>query len=244
MATWPHILQQMSDSTARGYDAIEEQFLSEGDLFGLRFRRGYVFLEVSSAEDVSYDPYSGYDSVRPGTGSGYQQLEDGNDDVLFVPSGQEKVLHTAIGHKPAILRRYTQYPDGDITLRKHPELGSPSATQGSDWGYIGGEQSPYDQPTGIEELMIVPNVTPSFSFYNPSPDSDHTPILNVTAMKYNINTLSVDNHENQIRRIVSPGSPMPIYNVGSAESRVSYDLQSDWGTPTVPESTVNSLRRS
>lgn len=239
--------QTLMSNTDSGFDSIQEKFLSEGNLFGMEFREGFVFLEVEGWEQVSFRPYDNVGSIDAGSNSGYSVLEDpdNNDrEILYIPRGEERILHVGIGHRPAMIRRYTQYPDGDNTLRKLPEVGTPSSRNGDDYGYISGEESPYDNPTEAEELVIPPNVSVGFDFFNPDANTSHEPVLNVQIRHYTITALEPRNNpdRNAIRKIVQPGSPMPIYPAGGLDQKISYSLGNDWGVQPLSESQVDSIK--
>jgi len=230
-----------------GFTSIQDKFLDRGELFGLEFRQGFVFLEVTGWEQVSYRPYDNVGSVGSESNSGFSVLKDpdnNDDEILFVNRGQERVLHTGIGHRPAFIRRYTQYPEGDNTLRRLPNVGTPSSRNGDDFGYISGEESPYDNPTNVEELLIPPNVTLAFDFYNPDPNTSHEPILNIQIRHYTIDALNPNNNAdlNAIRKIVQPGSPMPIYPAGGINQKVTYNLSNDWGVSPLATGSVSRIK--
>jgi len=122
----------MSDNS--GVKPISEKFLDNGDLFGMQFNQGYVFLEVESFEQLKYAPFSQSDTVDANSSSNFGRLDDPDgDDVLYLERDQAKVMHASIGHSPAVLRRYTNYPEGETRLRRHSNLGVP--VPGDDYGW-------------------------------------------------------------------------------------------------------------
>lgn len=214
--------------TDYGVEDIKDKFMDEGSLFGLRFRDGYVFLEVTGWEQIKYEPYNQVGTVASQSATGFDRLNDPNGNgILYIEKGEEKVIHTALGMEPAFIRRYTNYPEGENRLRVLPNLGSP--TSGDDYGYVDGVDSPYDEPTDAEELMIPPGVHLDFNFYNPD-TREREPILNIVMRVYDIRVLDPQNNEdrNQIQRVVSAGSPMPIHPVGSTRNQDRFQLQDEW----------------
>jgi hypothetical protein len=215
--------------TEHGVTKIREKFMDEGSLFGLRFRQGYIFLEVTGWEQVKYEPFNNIGAVDSQSPTGFDRLDDSNgDDILFVEKGQENVIHAGIGMSPGYIRRYTNYPEGQNRLRTMPNLGIPTA--GDNYGYIDGTDSPYENPTDAEELMIPPGVHLDFNFYNPD-SRQREPVLDILTRVYDVRVLNPDNSKdsNMISRIVSPGSPMPVHPVGSTRNQKRYDLMDSWG---------------
>lgn len=211
---------------------IEEKFLDVGDLFGLRFNEGMVFLEVQGWEQNRYSPYTGVGEVNSQNSSGFQRLEDNSDDILFVEKRKKKVIHTAIGMSPAHFRRYTNYPEGQNRLRRVPNLSTP--TSGDDFGYVDGNNSPYESPTDVEELFIPPGVHLDFDFYNAGKENQE-PVLNIKMREYNIRPLNPRSSadQNAVGRIVSTGSPIPIAPVGGLDNQDNYDLEQHWGVSPI-----------
>lgn len=232
----------------KGMDTIRESFLNESELFGLEFNEGFVFLEVEGWEQVKYAPYSGVGEVSAANNSGYSRLEDGpsSDDILFVDSGQNKVLHVGIGQRPEFIRRYTRYPENGSNLRTVPNLNGPSSRNGEDFGYVDGVDSPYGEPTVAEELMIPPDVHLDFDFYNPDPNNAHTPILDILMRIYDVRALDSNNSQDlrAIKNIVRPGSAPPVYKAGTIDNKINYQLTSDWGVSPLSQSRVTDLRRN
>lgn len=212
----------------KGLQPIDQKFLNVGDLFAMEFSQGLVFMEVMGWEQNKYAPYDGVGKVVGQSNSGFQRLEDNGKDILYVEKTKKKVLHAAIGQSPSYFRRYTNYPEGQVRLRSIPNLSTP--TSGDDFGYIDGDESPYQRPTDAEELYIPPGVHLDFDFYN-ADGSEHEPVLNIKLREYNIRPLDPKdpNDKKAIRRIVQTGSPMPIVPAGSMDRQVDYDLIDYWG---------------
>ena len=222
-------------------EGIESKFHSSGDIFALRFNEGLVFLEVDNWEQTKYAPHSNVDEAPAGGSSGFTRIEDDDDDdILHVDKKKQKVIHGAIGHSPAVLRRYTNYPESENRLRKLPNIGAP--VPGDDYGYVDGGDAPYQEPTDIEELYIPPGVHLDFNFYNTDTEA-HKPILNIVVRVYDINPIdpTTESGRQAAKRVVAPGSPMPIANVGSLDSQARYQLQNSWGVETISERRVRNL---
>jgi hypothetical protein len=208
---------------------IHEKFLDRNDLVVLEFNNGYTFAQVEGWEQYKYDPYSNIGPINPEDNSGFQRLESGGDDILHVESGEEKLLHVAIGHSPGYLRRYTNYPEGQTRLRTPPNLDVPRSTAGHEYGYIDGDDSPYENPTDAQELLIPPGVHLDFDFYNPDQNESVQPILNIMMREYNVGILDPNQNGDKVRRAMSPGTPIPTYPVGSIDSQVNFaSIQAGW----------------
>lgn len=220
----------------KGVTQISEKFLSTGDLFGIKFNEGYVFCEVTGWEQIKFAPHSAIGSVGSDSASGFDRLKHDGDDILFTEKRKKKVKHAAIGHSPSVIRRYTNYPEGETRLRKLENIGTPSA--GDDFGYVDGESSPYYSPTDAEELYIPPGNHLDFNFYNPD-NEDHNVVMNILLREYDVRPLKKGRDNNAINRIISPGSPMPIAPAGSADRQVAYDLSEFWGVDVIPNEKVH-----
>lgn len=224
--------------TRDGQTLIDEKFLSRRDLFALEFTEGLVFLEVRDWEFLQYRPYDGVDTISAQSSKGETILQDGNgDEIVYMDKGVEKVLHGSIGVYPNTMRMYTRYPEGSKKLGTWPNLNTASSSSGDDYGFISGEDSPYKTPTDELELFVPPGVEISHEFFNPE-DRPREPKLNLRFRKYKINALDWNNdgHKKSIKRILSPGSPMPIAPVGTFDNKYSYDLQDTWGVRPMPRS--------
>lgn len=212
-----------------GLQPIEEKFLDIGDLFGIRFSDGLVFLEVTGWEQHRYSPHTEIDEVAGQDSSGWTRLEDDDDDILYLGKKEKKVLHAGIGQAPSSFRRYTNYPEGENRLRTIPNLRT--ARPGRDFGYVDGEDSPYESPTDAEELFITPGTHVDFNFYNADTEPNK-PMVNIKMREYNIRALDPSNssEHNAIRRVVATGSPIPIAPAGSMDRQVDFDLEQYWET--------------
>ncbi len=226
-----------------GVNSITEKFLSNGDLFAMKFNQGMIFLEVEEFEQIKYAPYSGVGKVAPGESASFQRLTDDNgDDILYVEQDETKVKHVGIGMAPSVMRRYTNYPEGETRLRRLNNVGQPVA--GDDFGYVDGEDSPYESPSEAEELWIAPNRHLDFVFHNPD-TVEHEPVLNILMREYNVNPLRPDSDmdRNAIRNILNPMSPMPVVPAGGPDRQVDYDLHSSWGVKPMSEERARKVKR-
>lgn len=225
------------------FEGIEEQFLDRNDLFGLHYREGLVFLEVKSKDITKYKPYSGLEDIEADTNldGGFQRLEEPgtSNDILEVDdTDKDTVIHAAVGHKPWFLRRFTRYPEDSGVMGDITNLQFPRPSDGDTYGYIDGKDSPYDAPSSARELVIPYGPNLSFDFYNPD-NSDHEPILNIKMAQYKVRGLvpTNENDKNMIKRSLSPGTPIPIYIVGTPGNRASFnsDMKNVYGVAPIPE---------
>lgn len=212
-----------------GKTPIDEKFLGNGDLFGIVYNQGIVGCEVVGWEQNKFSPYSQFNPVGSDESTGFSRLEHESDDILHIERRKKKVYHLAIGHSPAFFRRYTNYPEGENRLRKIENVSSPKA--GDDFGYIDGDDSPFEHPTDAEELFIPPGVHLDFNFYNPS-NRESRPVLNIKFREYSVRPLDIDDKQdmNALSRIVSPGSPMPVVPAGAINRQIDFELQEHWKT--------------
>lgn len=218
---------------------IEENFLNRNELFGLEYSEGLVFVSVRDKEDTKFKPFGQLEDISSNSSlsGGFQRLNDSNsDDVLFVDKSTDKhtVLHVGIGQKPAMIRRFTRYPEDDAKLRSIPNLTSPSTN--NNYAYVDGRDSPYSQPTDAEELVIPPGIHLNFDFRNEDDDDAHEPILNIKMRIYTIEPLDPrgsQQEKNSIRRIVGVGSTIPTFSVGSRGNQTNFNLEEEWGVSPV-----------
>lgn len=219
---------------------IEQKFLSQNDLFGIKFNQGLVFLEVEGWEQTKYDPYS-VGTVGPQSGSGFDRLEHEGDDILYVENDQQKVKHLAMGHRPASVRRYTNYPEDETRLRGLNNIGAP--VPGDNFGFVDGEDSPYEAPTEAEELYVTPGEHLNFNFYNPDTE-EHEVLVKMVIREYNINSLDPNDSSDiaAIRRVLQPGSPMPVVPAGSKDRQISYTLKKFWGVDAISEQRAERIK--
>ena len=229
----------MVSNSARTF--IDEKFHDTGDLFGLRYNGGLVFLEVLSWSEIKFSPYNLIEEIPPGSRSEYDRLDDEDgDDILYNERREKLVTHASIGQSPSPLRRYTNYPEGENRLRRIKNIGTPTA--GDDFGYVDGEQSPFEAPTDVEELYIPPGQHLDFAFYNPT-NRSVDPVLNIKMRQYTVRPLDPNNSSDVdgIRRIVATGSPMPIANVGDMNRQARYQLEEHWGVEPITYDRARNL---
>jgi len=227
--------------TQHGVTKIREKFMNEGSLFGLKFREGYIFFEITGWDQVKFEPFEQISAIPSTQSSGFTRLEDSSgNDVLFVEKGDKKVIHASIGMTPDFVMRYTNYPEGQNRLRNLPNLTTP--TVGDNYGFVDGSDSPYDGPTDAEELFIPPGVHLDFNFYNPDA-VERQPLLNILTRVYNIRLLDPSDNQDSsmISRIVSPGSPMPVHPVGSVRNQKKFDLGDNWQVRPISRTQAKEL---
>lgn len=223
-------------------DPIEDNFMKRGDLFGLEFNEGYVFFSVESWSFAQYRPYDLLDEISAQGDSGQVRLEDSDSrDITYLSPGVPKVLHVSIGQRPVSLRRYTYFPENADLLHQVPNLTNPSARSGDDYGFVDGSDSPYGEPTDADELVIPPGVHLNHVFYNPNQNKPIKPSLNIRMREYKVQVLDPKKDKDQIRRIVSPGSPAPIYSVGTIDTQENISA-TKWDADPIPADTVEKIR--
>lgn len=234
----------MSDTNSRGFNPVGEKFLNRRDLFGLKFSDGYVFAEVESKEFSQYGPYDSIevngtegDPLGPGEASEFQTLTHNGDEILHI-SGREKqeVIHASIGQYPQSIRRYTNYPEASNRMHQIENLSAPR--RGSEYGYVDGYDSPFNNPSDAEELIIPPEVSLDFAFSNPSSRQKDL-MANIVLTTYGINVIDPRQNKDTVKRILSPGSPMPIYPVGTGFDQIEYEL--NWGVDPVNRSNMGGF---
>lgn len=225
-----------------GKKSIDEKFLSRRDMFGLEFQEGFVFLEVEDWDFLQFKPYTGVSAINSQSASGDQNLTHSGDEIIYMDKGVEKVLHGSIGIYPDSMRQYLRYPEGGPRRGDWPNLTPIAASNGSDYGYVNGSDSPYHRPTDAAEVFVPPGVSLDYSYYN-TDDRSRQPKLNIRFREYQVDALNPSNNKdrNQIKRIMNPGSPMPVAPVGTMSQKVTYQLEDSWGVQPMRRSQVESL---
>lgn len=214
------------------HNPIQEEWLSERELFGLRYKEGIVFFEVDELEDTEIDDFTPLEDIEGGTNldSGFQRLEDSNnDDVIYVGSDDENiVLHVGIGVSPSQIEMFPAYPDGTRQFGEVPNVSS-LPVPGNNIGGISGNDSPYSSPSIESELVIPPKQHVEFDFQNRGDDA-HETVLRILMRKYKVNVLNPNNGSDMkaIKQIVEPGRPMPIKPVGSLRTKAEYNMRDEW----------------
>lgn len=223
----------------KGLVSIDQKFLGQGDLFGIKFSNGYAFFEVVGKQVVQYKPHTATGEVAAGESTTWRRLEEDSDDILHIENQDNKILHGAIGISPTEIRMYNNYPESENRMGKLPNLSTP--TPGDKYGYIDGRSSPYNEPTDAREFWIPPNVHLDFAFTNPD-SSGHSPILNLKFASYNVKALDPNTHRDSIKRIVTPGSPMPVSPAGTPDYQTEFRGSKTFGNVLVREQEIESLR--
>lgn len=228
---------------SHSHNDIEEKFLERNDLFALKFHSGLVFLQVEGWESNKYEPHTQISSIGSQSDSGWTKLNDPDgDDILHMGNNGKKVLHASVGHYPSELMRYTNYPESENRLRTIPNLSVQRPSNGDTYGFIDGNDSPYESPSDAQELMIPPGVHLDFNFYNPNSNKSRQPVLNISMREYSVSVVDPQSNPDVAKRVISPGAPMPTYPVGSIDNqkRMS-DLEGDWGVSPMSKSEVRRL---
>jgi len=206
---------------------ISEKFLNPNDLLAIKFDEGWIFTRVLAREPVMYKPFN-LSSVNATSHTDYGRLNDssGNDVIYIDKATPPRILHGAIGIKPNSIRLYIRYPEGSDIIGKPPNVNPPTPSSGSDYGYLTGEESPYDEPTDYMELVIPPKIHLSFEYYN-TDSIAHTPALNLQFMLYEVQLLT---DKKLIQLIATRKIPCAFRICGTVYKQISYEqiLRKDW----------------
>jgi hypothetical protein len=83
-----------------------------------------------------------------------------------------------------------------------------------------------------------------FDFYNPNQNEEVDPILNIRGRKYAVEFIDPSSEKgiNTIKRIIAPGSPMPIADVGSMDNRKSIKV-TGWDVRPIDPSKVDNSNK-
>ena len=151
--------------------AIARRQHNEGDVVGLKFLVGSEqvirYLRVQTVErpndlrDFSLGSASGQNT----TGTGWNQIQDSNNNYYLQPDYRGILYQIYYSVSPSYARVYRRYPAG-------VDRGSLFGTRlvGSQIGYIDGKISPLNNPSVLTELYTVNGQYPSFNGYHPYAD--------------------------------------------------------------------------
>jgi hypothetical protein len=191
---------------------ITDRFFKPNDYVGLRFQRGTVFVRIDSVEILEYSPYNVADEANTAITLDEQEASSteitprdpraaakeilGGGDLLGTPPGYEEgmgqFLHGAVGVFPNNMRVYIRAPaKGSGRLAgEFPGLAAPNIG-GDSLAKMDGSDSPYSQPTNFREIVLVPGMSWSISYFNNEPTSltgqaydEEQPILKLLFARY------------------------------------------------------------
>ena len=202
------------------YKRIEPKFLKENQLVGLGFYgKGFLFFRVSGVEHIrmTYNEVPGalaadqfYDAARLSSSTMGQNI----DNILRVQDCTH-IYQVFMGWSPGIVRQYLSYPYE--TTRRNLDV--KAIYQKAPFGYIEGNDSPFDCPSPETELFIPINVDVGVSWYNPGAAAV-TPQINLIIRRLGVEPID---DANLIQRILSGAQPCRLTTLGGIGSTINYN---------------------
>jgi len=245
-----------------GIIPIQKKFLQNNFLMALAFDEGYIFGRVVRRRICMYKPYQVIDSngtgidISEGSHAGPYRVRDPrntNDDVLYLDEIMDRnfpwIIHGSIGIKPNTINVYMRYPEGQDIRGRFPNIDPIVPTSGDDVGYVSGIQSPFENPTDFQEIVIPPKVHVAFEYYNkestPEGLMSHRPVLNLMFAIYWFQPLRPNTHGLLISRIARGEVPAAFFNIGAGDKLLTYgsDYESQWGVTPLSLDEAASLGR-
>jgi len=235
---------------SRGVLPIEKKWMQPNYLFALLFREGFMFGRVIKRRLMNWQPWELIDSngnevdIAASSHQAEVRFRDPRNtqnDILYLEnatdSGFAWFLHGAFGIKPQWINMYLRYPEGDIIPGKFPNIDPIRPTSGDDIARLNGINSPYEQPTDFQEVVIMPRTHIGCEYYNKDSRRAHQPIVNIDFALYWFEVLTCQEHSDLIRQISSRAVPCTFLTVGFGNlahdhgtlGDVSKWGQGDWG---------------
>ena len=151
---------------------IEEQFLDGGHFFGFKVAKDAakqykLFYQIDGAEfttvEFELNAVAGTPTAVQAS-TGWRRVLFGTDTKLLSPPEEYNMYQIYIGIQPGSKSaRLYQRQDGKDMRRIYSVV---DGTQGTPYGYLRGNESPYDDPSKLTELFNIYDVEPTFLMWN------------------------------------------------------------------------------
>jgi len=218
----------MSAKTAEDLTLLENYFLA------LNFpNEGIVPFRILAREQIVWDPYvvKYSNTTTPFPADGWKDSSkighptDTSIDNIFEITDSSHIYQLMYGIRQSDVRAYLTYPEGKT--RRNIDAKSVSAK--SDFGYVDGQMSPYDNPKPVSEIWIPKDVSIGFSWYNRSSVSQ------TIVVKWLLNLYSVEvvHDVDVVEKILNRRMECRIATVGGIDS-MRYDISKVWGVEAIP----------
>jgi len=198
--------------------AWNELLLKENQNIGFVLREGAVFAVVTAKEFFKYR-YTG-SSLSSNEQSDFDTLTDAEGRNILEVRDSLHCYHLFIGIRPRPIRMFIEYPKGE----RIGNLDIKPVAVRETWGYICGNESPFQEPTERGELFVVKGVDVAFSFWNPT-DTTLTPELNIVGERYKLRPIK---EEEIINGIIERRIPCRLVTVGGLRPVSFEETLKDW----------------
>ena len=149
------------------------------DTLFLLFQEGFLPIRVTLTNELSYtyipaneaaNTPIGNRQIQPSTFISWGYLSSnilGVTDILRYspPTSLNMLLYAEFGISPPDLQMFNEYPARNKLRTFASNVWSENVTQ---FGYIDGNMSGYNNPSDVSGLLIVPSTDITFDFYNPT----------------------------------------------------------------------------
>lgn len=207
------------------------EFLRNNNLLSIEFDDGFIFSRVINRKLFLYKPYV-YGDVSSGNYTTPFKPQHRNREIIYIDqSTPPRVIHFTVGIKPYSTRLYIKYPSGSAPINSIPNIETASAEVGSDYSYIDGYISPFENPSELAEIFVPPKTHIEFQLYNPE-DYTVRPALNIYGMIYKLQLLDPNGSEYErklIRKMAERSIPSAFATLGDPDNLLSYShLRDAW----------------
>jgi len=215
-----------------GIRPIKECFLRPNYLGALEFSEGWIFFRVLRRTFCQYKPYPVIDEngntidIPPLSYETEHEFRDPRSisaNIIYLesnlsPEGYPWFYHGAIGIKPNYINMYFRVPKGASVSGQFLNLSPVRPRAGDNFAYLCSENSPYEEPTDYEELVITPRVTIGAEYYNKDDKRSHQPTLNLDFCLYRIQILDKEKYGKIISDIAARRVPVAFLTAGSSRA--------------------------
>src|SRR3990167_5637740 len=177
-----------------------EKRLSTNHRFAFGWAEGYTFHRVLSREYTRLENFVGSGAIsaellaagaaaNPSNRESFIIRDSDGNYLEDVTSAQKENIIQQIfyGFNPPWLRIFVSYP-ADTRLGKIPSF--PPQTPDSNYGFITGEDSPFETPTEAGEFWFPYKMRIQFDFANPRTDRRAHPSVHAEIFKYKVQHLN------------------------------------------------------
>lgn len=229
---------------ARKYRNWPDKVLAPNFRLALLYSEGAVFARIIGVGRARLSPVVGSSAIASeilaagSAGTPTQRtsfiIKDTSGNYLEDVTSEHKdeiIYQIFYGFAPDWLRIYPSYP-ADQRDGKILSFSAPTPT--AEYGYITGEDSPFEMPTDAAEYWFPYKTRIMFDFSNPRTDRKAWPTVKAELVKYRVQFLDPNNKRDAplIGKMARGEAQVYWTSIGPVESPKSFDLRGDW--PVLP----------
>jgi hypothetical protein len=228
------------------YRPFTEKILAPNYRLALNWSEGVTFHRVIGVGRTRLTPIVGTNAIgseimaEGAAGTPTQRtsfiIKDSSGNYLEDVTSSYKdeiIMQIFYGFAPSWIRIFPSYPadqrDGKILSYAAP-------TPTSEYGYITGEDSPFEVPTDAAEYWFPYKTRIMFDFANPATDKKAWPAVRAEIVKYRVQHLNPNDKRDAglIARMARGEAQVYWSTIGPVESPKSFDLRGDWPISPIP----------